>query len=517
MLETRPVRGIHGAIVSVLLVSLLGSLVSIAGPGPRRGIAHLVILHTNDMHGQALPLGRGNKARGGFAALARTIEKERAQARSIGCEPLLVDAGDMWVGPPEGSRTEGRFVATVMNELRYDVAAVGNHEFDHGPAKVAALAGWVKFPLLGANVKETATHKVPGWLKASTTFERSGVTIRFVGLLTSKIHEVTTPAATAGLDVEEEEGALADALAQEPRGDLTVLITHCGHEVDKHLATLFHGQVAAIVGGHTHRPLDPAWRVPQNARDPVLVTQTGAKTANLGRIDLDVDRRTGRVVRAASRLIPVRTEDEDPSVKKLVAAEVEECNKLLGVKVGSIATPLVRAPRSISNLGSLICDIMREAGRTDLAFTNPRGLRADIAAGDVLLRDIFEVDPFENTLMKMTFTGVELRLLLEEMCAVEPLESSGLELRYDSRKPKGARIIEVKVGGAPIDDARVYSVATNNFLAGGGDRYEHFRRGKDVQDTHEAVRDHVRRYFERLGLVPQPDFAKRIVNVAKEK
>ncbi len=509
-------RVVSRAVLAAALLATLAGLGATASRAAPRTV-HLVILHTNDMHGQALPLGRGDKARGGFAALARTIARERANAKESGCETLLVDAGDMWVGPPEGSRTEGKFVAEVMNELRYDVATVGNHEFDAGPAKVALLASWVKFPLLGANVKDMKTHEVPSWLKPSVVIQRGGVSVRFVGLVTSKIHEVTTPAATVGLEFEDEAKTLEATLGAEPKGDLTIAITHCGHEVDKHLAKKFHGKLAAIVGGHSHRPLDPAWRIPEDADDPVLVVQTGSRTANLGRIDLDFDPETKTVVKITGKLIPVKTDDEDAAIKAMVQAEVDECNKLLGVKIGSTPEALVRAPRSISNLGSVICDVMREAGGVDLAFTNPRGLRADIPAGDVLLRNIYEVDPFGNTLIKMKFKGSELRALLEEMCTKEPLDSSGLELRYDSKRAKGQRIVEAKVGGEPLDDAKTYSVATNNFLAAGGDTYEEFKKGSSVEDTGVQVRDHVRRHFEKAGEIKIPVYKGRIVNVAKER
>src|SRR5581483_6762497 len=105
----------------------------------------------------------------------------------------------------------------------------------------------------------------------------------------------------------------------------TIAITHCGHEADKELAKKFHGALAAIVGGHSHRALEPSWYVPEGASDAVLIVQTGAKTANLGRVDLDIDRLSRRVLRARGRLIPVLTEASDPAIKAMVDVEVAEC------------------------------------------------------------------------------------------------------------------------------------------------------------------------------------------------
>jgi 2',3'-cyclic-nucleotide 2'-phosphodiesterase (5'-nucleotidase family) len=479
---------------------------------------HVVILHTNDMHGQALPVSKGKDLRGGFAALAAAIGRERRAAEREGADALLVDAGDMWVGPPEGSRTQGEFVSGVMNRLGYDLAEVGNHEFDKGPGKVAELARWAHFPLLGANIKEARTGRVPPWLHSSVRLNRSGVRLRFIGLLTSHVRDVTVESATAGLEVGDEARAVEEALRERAPGELVLLVTHCGypgHDVDRELAERFHGRIAAIVGGHTHRALDPPLFVPELASDPVLVVQAGWRTENLGRLDLLIDRGTHRVLRAWDRLIPVRPGDgEDPGIRAVVDEEARQCNALLGVKVGSIPHPLERGRGAPSSLGSVTCDALREETGADLAFANPHGLRADIPQGDVRLRNLYEVDPFGNYLVRMTFTGAELRELLEEMCRVAPLESSGLELRFDSRRPKGARIASVLVGGAPLDDRRTYSVATNNFLAEGGDTYSRFKRGEHRTNGPE-VRELVRAYFEKHGELLAPiSYEVRIVDAA---
>ncbi len=521
--------GFLGTVVSVILVAVVSAAASIGIASPFLVSpplpVHVVILHTNDMHGQALPITRGKDLRGGFAALAAAIERERAEVKREGADCLLVDAGDMWVGPPEGSRTQGEFVSGVMNKMGYDLAEVGNHEFDKGPKKVEELSRWVHFPLLGTNVKETATGRVPPYLHASITKQTAhGVTFRFVGLLTSHVREVTVEGATAGLDIEDESAAVAEALEVRHPGELVILVTHCGHEVDRELAVRFQDRIVAIVGGHTHKALDPPILVPEitpgvsppGDAAPVIVVQTGWRTENLGRLDLTIER--GRVVEARERLIPVLPKDgEDPAIKALVDEEARQCNLLLGVKVGSIAKTLDRGHGAPSPLGSVTCDALREGAGTDLAFANPHGLRADLQKGDVLLRNLYEVDPFGNTLVKMTFTGAELRALLEEMCAVAPLESSGLELRFDSKRSEGARIVSVLVGGAPLDERRTYTLATNNFLAGGGDRYTSFKKGQHPTNGGE-VREIVRAYFEKhKEVLAPPSYETRIVDSAKAR
>src|SRR5579883_2972685 len=486
-------------------------------PSQTGGLVHVVILHTNDMHGQALPLPpvKGDKRkRGGFPALKAAVDRERKKARLEGHDPILVDAGDVWVGPPEGSRTEGAFVAEVMNRFRYDVCEVGNHEFDHGPDKVVRLAGLVHFPLLGANVEEEKTRATPPWLRRSVVVARDGVAFRFIGLLTSKIHEVTTNNATKGLVVEDEAPVVERELAACDPGEVPVLVTHIGEPVDRELARKFHGRIQLIVGGHTHEPIPGGERVP--VQDPVLIVNTGSSTRNLGRVDLYVDRETKRILSSEERLIPIHPEEgEDPEIAALVDEEHRECEAQFGARIGSVTEALTRSPRHApSALGSLYCDVVRDFSGADVAFTNPHGLRADLPAGDVLLRNIYEFEPFGNTVVTMTFSGAELRKLLEEMLTVENLECSGIEVQYDSKAPAGSRLVSVTIGGKPLDDKRIYKIATNNFLAGGKDNYHFFAKGHDPLDTYQLVRDLVIDEFKKIGQLPTPKWKGRMVDVS---
>jgi 2',3'-cyclic-nucleotide 2'-phosphodiesterase (5'-nucleotidase family) len=513
----------NGLALVTVLTGLLGVFVATQDfekkPAPS-GVAHIVILHTNDMHGQARPLGKGDKARGGFAALAGAIARERAAVRKANLpDPLLVDAGDLWVGPAEGTRTEGAFVVSIMNELHYDLSEVGNHEFDHGFGPIERLARLARFPLLGGNVREKATGRLPSCLRATVVKRVDGVSLRFLGLLTSHVRDVTVASATRGLDFEAEEKTVARELDHGGSYGATILVTHCGDDVDRELANRFHGRIAAIVGGHSHRAIDPAWHVPEGAPDAVLVAQTGAKTVNLGRIDLEIDRATGRVVRSEGRLIPVRPADgEDPKVRALVDAECAEVDRTLGVKIGSLTETLDRKGHGSSTLGNFVTDIMREAGGADVAFTNRQGLRADLVAGDLLLRNLQEVDPFGNTLVAMTFSGAELAKIAERVIerTLEgfSLEWSGLVLTWDSTRPAGSRVVSMTIGGAPVDPARDYRIVTNNFLAGGGDKFEFFPKGHAIVDTGFVIRDLVRAAVEKTKGPIAPTREERFLDVA---
>lgn len=487
-------------------------------PAPSPDLVELVVLHTNDIHGQALPFGRGDKARGGLAALAFAIGREREDARKHGWDSVLVDAGDTWVGPPEGTRTEGAFVIDVLNGLHFLVGAIGNHEFDHGPEVAARNARRSSYPILAANVRDSARNARPEWLASDVHARVAGLDLRFVGVVTSRIREVTTAKATVGLDFEAEADAIDRELAR-GSADLTILVTHSGDQVDRKLAERFHGRIAAIVGGHSHREIDPAWHVPESAKDAVLVGQTGAKTRNLGVMHFVYDRGRHALASSEGHLVPViPAEGEDPEVKRLVAAEVAEVDKLLGVKLCDLDAPIevLRGARS-SPLGNLVCDVLREGAGVDAAFTNKAGLRANLAAGPVLLRHLHEVDPFGNTVVTMSFTGAQLRTLLDSMCdsPTGVLEVSGLVVRFDESAPRGQRVESVLVGGKPLEEGHTYRVATNNFLAGGGDGHKTFLAGSDVRDEGIPVRDLLRKKLEGAGHYDPGALDERLVSTRK--
>lgn len=519
--------GVALAVVAVLVV--VGAVLTAPAtpPAPLRrratpvpsAVVHFVVLHTNDIHGQALPFGKGEKARGGLAALARTIAHEREDARAHGWECVLVDAGDTWVGPPEGTRTEGAFILDVMNGWGYVAGAIGNHEFDHGPELAARNARRSVYPTLAANVTESESGRRPDWLKADAHTRVAGLDLRLIGLVTSHIREVTTARATKGLVFAPEADAVERALAN-GSADVTILVTHSGDQVDRKLAEQFHGRIAAIVGGHSHREIDPAWHVPEGADDAVLIGQTGAKTRNLGVMNLAYDRLERRVVSSEGHLVPVLpSQGEDPTVRRLVDAEVVEVDKLLGGHLCELVSPLevLRGPRS-SPLGNFVCDVMREATHADVAFTNKAGLRANLAVGPVLLRNLHEVDPFGNTVVTMTFTGSQLRVLLDAMCdsPTGVLEVSGVVVRFDEKAPSGQRLESVLVGGQPLDDGRAYKVATNNFLAGGGDGHKTFLEGTDQRDEGVQVRDLVQKRLEGAGKFDPGPLDPRLISTAKQ-
>jgi 2',3'-cyclic-nucleotide 2'-phosphodiesterase (5'-nucleotidase family) len=452
---------------ALLLLLLLSCSTPSAAP-PRR----VVILHTNDIHGQAY--AREDRATkqmtGGLAALAHTIRRIRSEERAKGATVLVVDCGDFFQGTPEGNLTKGRLIVDYMNAVGYDALCVGNHDFDFGPAVTRALAERARFPFLGANVFLKGSRDPPPWLSTSVDFP--GLQLELLGLLTSDMLNVTMEHARVGLDFEREEEALARLGWTKPAaGRVRVLLTHVGIERERQLIAA--GKFDVLCGGHSHTAL-------AETIGATTYVQSGSRTSHVGRVDLLLA--DGRVLEAKSSLVvPLVSGGEDADIAAIIRKYAADIDRVMDEVVGELSQDLPHdAPMRSSPLGSYLCDVMRDATGAEVALHNRTGIRSALSKGVVKRRDIFQVSPFGNTLFTMKLKGTDLRELLDRMLTEKRflLEASGLDLVHDAGK-----IVSLEVAGKPLDPDRLYTIVTNSFLAPGGDGHQAFLKGVDRRDT----------------------------------
>lgn len=470
---------------------------------------HLVVLHTNDVHGQVLPrpatwLDVPDPPRaGGLVRLAAAIRRERREAQEAGAQVLLLDGGDWTQGTPEGRLEDGRQAAAVMLRMGYDAMAVGNHEFDHG---VDVFLGHLKAlqpPALLANALLPDGGYLPG-VRSHKLLRKAGIPILLVGLLTKHTPEMTH-ASTRDLTWQSPASALARVRQEaEPAGALVIPMTHLGVQGDRALARA-HPDLALIVGGHSHTRLEEGV-----IEGRTLIVQTGAKATTLGRVDLWLDPDSHEVLRSRSRLIKLLAEPDDSdrnlaleaACKKLVLASEHR----MGVVVGSLSAPLMRGldRYSSSASGNLVTDVMRDYTGATVALHNRGGLRADLPAGEVTRRDLFRVLPFENHVVSMDMTGAQLAKLLRR--SVEGQGHSGLEVSgvtlYLLPGDEGPKLGKVVVGGEDLVAGETYRVVTNSFLAAGGDDYGTFAEGTGRQVDPILLRDLLETAFGSEPLTP---------------
>ena len=446
-------------------------LLSCSAP-PARPQRRVVILHTNDIHGQAY--AREDRATqqmtGGLAALAHAIRRIRSEERAKGATVLVVDCGDFFQGTPEGNLTKGRLLVDYFNAVGYDALCVGNHDFDFGPAVTQALAERARFPFLGANVFKKGSRDPPPWL--STSVDYPDLRLELLGLLTSDMPNVTMEHARVGLDFEREEEALQRLGWTKPAdGRVRVLLSHVGIERERQLIAA--AKIDVLCGGHSHTAL-------AETIGATTYLQSGSRSSHVGRVDLLLS--DGMVIEAKSSLVvPLVSGGEDDDIKAIIRRYAVDIDRVMDEPVGELAQDLLNdSPMRSSPLGSYLCDVMRDATGVEVAIHNRTGIRASLARGVVKRRDVYQVSPFGNTLFTMKLKGADLRELLERMLTEKRflLEASGLELVHDAGK-----IVSLDVGGKPLDPERLYTVVTNSFLAPGGDGHRAFLMGVERRDT----------------------------------
>ena len=478
----------------------------------------IVILHTNDVHG----------AIDGYAKAAAL--KDAYEAR--GAYVLLMDAGDFIQGDPAVSVSEGATAAELMTLAGYDVATLGNHEFDYGYENLRKLVmEEMEFAVVAANVRVGGKDYEP--YGSSVTFTApDGTKIGVFGLSTPETATKAHPAKIQGVTFLAGENLFACAQDQvdylEDLGcDYIVCLGHLGidDESTGNRSIDILKEVDGIdlfIDGHSHSTLEEVTAAAEAAgiTDTVL-TSTGTKLENVGVVTID----DGTITASTTALADLTA--QDAGVAARAAAIQKEIDDDYGTVFAKTEVALngEKEPGNRTeetNLGDLICDALvwgaeRNGEAVDAAVTNGGAIRASIAAGDITKKDINTVLPFGNTLSIVKVTGAELLEALEAStyCTPESLggfpQVSGIVFTVDTAEaydrgdlypgstyygPKSIQRVTIEsVGGEAFDPAATYSIATNDFLAAGGDTYYAFAASSVNYDLGLAMDEVVMDYI----------------------
>ena len=434
-------------------------------------VVNLTIVHTNDTHAR-IESGSGIM---GFAKISTKVNQLRADNPNV----LLVDAGDTFHGQTIATLYKGESVVRVMNAMKFDVMAPGNHDFNYGSDRLLELADMLDFPIIAANItKDDGTNYMEGiFIK-----EIGGLKIGFFGLATPETAYKTHPKNVEGLTFENPI-TKAQAMVDELKGkvDMIVCIGHIGEDegsefTSKMIINAVDG-IDLFIDGHSHT-VKPTGEMVKNT----LLVQTGAYDANLGIVDITFT--NGVITSKTAKLVTTEEAadiEPDPAVLEVIA-EISAANKLITeVKVGSTTVKLegtreiVRAGES--NLGNLITNAMLFETGAQIAITNGGGIRASIDPGDITVGDVITVLPFGNYIVTLDVKGSDLILALENGLTDYPAPKgafphvAGITFTFDPAKPAMERVTSVIFNGKPLDPNAYYSVATNDFMAAGGDQY----------------------------------------------
>jgi len=471
--RARRLRRARGRALSVLLAAAFLAACAALRAGDA-DLVRLTLLQINDVYVLA-PVDGGH--RGGMARLATLVR----QARRENPNTVFVLAGDTLSPSLESRVLRGAQMVAALNAIGLDLATFGNHEFDFGPGVLRERIAESRFVWLSSNVVDRSSGRAFGGAAPDLLLTFDGVPVGFFGLTTPETAWLSNP----GPDVVfgDPRAAAGEAVARlRARGArVVVAVSHQGMAADKTLAAA--GGADVILGGHEHEPL-----IAEEGK--TLITKAGSDGRYLVEVDLWVAR-DGRLVerswtfREVSRRVPA-----DPAVAALVAGYAARLDADRGVVVGRTATDLEAHSGKLTteetNLGDFIADAMRERLQSAVALINGGAIRGNrtLPAGSLTQGDVGELLPFVNVVMKLEMTGRELSRALEHGLAQVDhqgggfLQVSGVRLVWDPARSAGARLVQAEVGGRPLAEATVYTVAVLDYLYRGGDGYAEFGRAK---------------------------------------
>jgi 2',3'-cyclic-nucleotide 2'-phosphodiesterase (5'-nucleotidase family) len=362
----------------------------------------LTILHTNDLHSRLTPL---DSRRGGFAYLASVIRHERGGC--VGC--ILLNAGDIAQGSPVSTIYKGMPIFEVANLLRFDAATLGNHDFDYGWQQTRNFIAMAKYPIVSSNIVDSngALLTPKPWVILKANRLRVGV----IGAMTEDLHNLSFPVLLGDWHTSP---IVATVLkyAAELRGqcDLIVLLAHITGDEEKQFLAV--PGVPVIVSGHIHTGLDE----PLSNQDHVLV-RVKSYGEELGRLELRVDTETKAPVSWKWTKIPIESDKvaPTPAVARLVNSWEQKVT-------GIVDKPIATSNRQFSRaeVRKLLEEAMKEASGADIAFMNAGGVRDILPKGQILLRHIWNVMPFDNRVVYGTFKGRDLPAVVTAGREIEP-------------------------------------------------------------------------------------------------
>ncbi|WP_053984339.1 bifunctional metallophosphatase/5'-nucleotidase [Niameybacter massiliensis] len=458
------------------------------------------ILHTNDTHSNVKDDG---KSIIGFAKLATFVETEKANGNV-----LMLDAGDMFQGLPFANIEKGHSIVEIVNQVGYDAMTIGNHEFDFGADNLMSIMDKLNYPVIAANVLKGEEQAVQPYIVK----EFDDVKVGVFGMATPETAFKTHPDNVVGYtfaDIIETADATVKTLKETEKVDIVVMLSHLGLEEGDYTSDLVAKGVEGIdviVDGHSHTTL-PEGRM----EGETLIVSTGTALKDIGQVELVVE--DGKVVSKTATLLGYEAFNEVAPKQEIIdaIAKVEEAQKpMLEKVVGTTEVKLVGDREVVrtgeSNLGQLATDAMIELTGADVAITNGGGIRASIEAGDITMNNMVTVFPFGNTIMVKEIKGSDLLAALEygvdsfpETKGAFP-HTAGITFTLNAYKEAGSRVSDVKVSGEALDLNKMYLVATNDFMAAGGDGYTMFE-SYPIKAEYNTLMDTLLAYVEKLGTV----------------
>jgi 5'-nucleotidase/UDP-sugar diphosphatase len=433
------------------------------------------ILHSNDMHGDFLSEVQEGKGEliGGLALLSGYINQVRREEENV----LYVISGDMVQGSLIDSEYKGISTMEIMNYLAPDVVSLGNHEFDYGLPHLLFLEKMANFPIVNANLYIKKYYK--RLMQPYLIIKKAGFDIMFTGIITEKVMDSISQDKLIGSFVSLEEasaevGKITDAYKNDDI-DLTILLTHIGHESDIKLAEMLKPEwgVDMIIGGHSHTILQEPAKV-----NNVLIAQAGVGTNQVGRFDIVVDDDTNSIVEYKWQLIEINNQlaEPDQELLKYIETYKKEVDRKFNTLISKLANKLTHPAREIeTTLGNFLADAFAQIAECDIMLVGSGSIRVKELGPLVTLGDLTACFPYDDSLTRFSVSGQMLKKIFSHM---QPANrdgegecyqvSAGVAAVYNDTEKK---LESLSFQGKPVEDASNYRICLQGYHVSQAETY----------------------------------------------
>ena len=426
----------------------------------------LVLLHSNDMHGDFLPEVRDGKSRGGLPRLSGYVNKVRKEENNV----IYAMAGDMFRGSVIDSEYLGLSTIDLVNTLDPDIATIGNHEVDYGIAHLLFLEKCATFPIINANLFVTLNNA--RMFRPYMNLEVNGMRILFIGILTDEVLASTKMEKVIGsfIDIEEaarEVGIICDNYRTKDT-DMTILLTHIGIEKDRELAALLKPDygVDLIIGGHSHTFMNEMEFV-----NNIPIVQAGTGTGVIGRFDITYDTWRNKITELNWQCLEVDEDlcENDPVMEELLSRYQTETDAKYRRIVTRLARKLTHPSRiQETEIGNLYADLLQEDSSFDIMMMGSGALRKKEFGPIVEYQDMMENTPFDDVVHMLKVTGAQFRQMIQYIMRDEAWEGHTEFYQYS----RGVRIVyrksthtleELSFRGKPVEDSDTFLIAMQHY------------------------------------------------------
>ena len=507
--------------MKLILVLILCQILWAGTMEAQEKVVKLKIVETSDVHGNFYPYDfvRRQPSAGSLARVYTWVQQER---RRFGDNLILLDNGDILQGQPSAyyynyiDTVSPHLTAEMLNFMAYDAGNMGNHDIETGRAVFDRWTGDCRFPVLGANILDTATGKTH--LKPYVVLEREGVKIAVLGMITPAIPMWLSENLWPGLRFEDMEAAARKwipFIREQEKPDVIIGLFHAGKNAvwmggkyrdnaSVEVASRVPG-FDVVLAGHDHARA--CFKVANEAGDSVLVVNPANNAVTVGDVEITLTLRGGKVTDklVEGRLTDVGALEPSPEFMQHFAGQYDAIQAFVSKKIGRFTQPIFTRSAYFgpSAFVDLIHRLQLEIGKAEISLAAPLSFDARIEAGDIYVSDMFNLYKYENMLYTMSLSGKEIRGALEMSYALwtnqmhspgDPLlllrESSvsgaeertffqhpsynfdsaaGIIYTVDITRPAGQKVTILSMAdGTPFDENRMYKVAVNSYRGNGG-------------------------------------------------